>query len=455
MLGVGVVAVVAMVVGEGVAGASPSVVRVESKTATGIGSAFVNRVAVDAAEAVTVKDGTDPLAPSPDSTTCAADSPMAAVLDAASGAAPVRVSKDAGTGKWRIAGIKGLTEPAIQAPATQPAWYWRLFVDQSAVDNGLASAAYQDACTTTVPPGAEVLLYQACGSRTTGCFTGTPLYARIRDGGPYDIAAQTVPGRKAPVVIRTIGDKAPTGATVTTDEGVSAVSLDSGPTYGQAQVAFTEYGPHTIMVAKGDATRPPVRMAVCVSEGNDGFCGSTRTQAPPEIPYTTPSPCATNGHDGLCGTTDTSGPVTHVTNITNKKAFKAKKGPGQVKGTIDVDPNGVKDVQLRLTRTVTVKTKVKVKTKKKTKKPKYRTKTVKRCSAWDDGTLLLQTTKKCGTSAGKWFPTDLSDLRNEFSYSFAMALPRGSYVLEVLSRDENGFKDAPATGRNVLKFTVA
>ena len=454
MLGVGVVAVVATLVGASVASAYASVVRVESRSATTIAAAWVNRVAVDAPAPVTIKDATDPLAPSPETTTCAAASPIAAVL-AATTAAPVRTVKDPVSGTWRISAVKNVAEPEVVPPAAQPAWYWRLYVDQGPVDNGLKSAASQDACNTTVPAGSEVLLYQACGSKTTGCFSGTPLYARIRDGGPYDVDAQTVPGRKAPVLVRTIGDKAPTGATVATDEGASAVSLDTGPIYGQTSVPFTEPGPHTLMVSKGDGTRPPVRMAVCVSEGNDGYCGSIKTQSPPDIPYVTPSPCDTNGHDGLCGTTDTSGPVTHVTNITNNKAFKAKKGPGQVKGTIDVDPNGVRDVRLRLTRTVTVKTKVKVKTKRKTKKPKYKTKTVKRCSAWDDGTLLLETTKKCGTASGTYFAAELSDLRDAFTYSFAMTLPRGSYVLEVVSRDENGFKDAPASGRNVLRFTVA
>lgn len=455
MLGAGGVAmVVAMAVGASSAGAHASVVRVESKAASTIATAWVNRVAVDAAAPVTIKDGSDPLAADPETTTCGADSPVAAVLAAAT-AAPVKTYKDAGTGKWRIAAIKNLTEPAVVPPATQPAWYWRLYVDQGPIDNGLNSAAYQDACSTTVPAGSEVLLYQACGAKTTGCYTGTPLYSRVRDGGPYDIAPQTVPGAKAPVLVRTIVDKGPAGATITTDEGASAVSLDFGPIFGQATVPFTEYGPHTIMVSKGDGSRPPVRTAVCVSEGNDGFCGSTKYQPPPEVPYVTPSPCDTNGHDGLCGTTDTSGPVTHVSNITNKKAFKAKKGPGQIKGTIDVDPNGVQDVRLRLTRTVTVKTKVKVKTKRKTKKAKYRTVTTKRCSAWSDAKLLLVTTKKCGTASGAYFQSDLSDLRNAFTYSFAMALPRGSYVLEVLARDENGAKDAPASGRNVLRFTVA
>jgi hypothetical protein len=98
--------------------------------------------------------------------------------------------------------------------------------------------------------------------------------------------------------------------------------------------------------------------------------------------------------------------------------------------------------------------KVKVKRKGKKAKYKYKTKTVKRCSAWDDGTLLLKTTKKCGPSAGAFFPADISDLRDGFSYSFALTLPRGSYTLEVVARDENGFKDVPTAGRNVLRFTV-
>jgi hypothetical protein len=444
-----VAAMVATLAGAASAGAHGSVVRVESTTATSIGSAFVDRVAVDAPGPVAIKDATDLLDPSPATTTCAADSPVAALI-AALGPTQVRTIRDPANGAWLIASVKGFGEPA-GSPASPPAWYWRLYVDQSPIDHSANTYNAQEACTSSVPAGAEVLVYQACGSKTQGCFSGTPLYARIREGSPYDIAPQTVPGRLAPVVVRTLADLGPAGATVTTDEGARSVALDSGPLFGQTSVGFTNPGPHTIMVSKGDGSRPPVRMRVCVSEGNDGFCGSTRVQAPAEIPYVVPSPCDTNGHDGFCGTSDTSGPVTHVANIINKKVFKAKKGPGQVKGTTDLDPNGVKDVQLRLTRTVTVKTKVKVKTKKGTR---YRTRTVRRCSAWDDGTLLLKTTKRCGTGAGAFFGADLSDLRNEFTYSFALTLPRGSYTLEVVARDENGFKDAPADGRNVLRFTV-
>lgn len=449
-------AMAATLIGAAPAGARTAVVRVESTTATAVESGFVNRVAVDVPGPVTIKDQTDLLAPSPATTTCAADSPVAALITAL-GPTQVRTIKDPASGAWTISAIKGYSQPA-GTPAAPPAWFWRLYVDQHPIDNGAGAYNAQEACTSSVPAGSEVLLYQACGAKTLSCFTGTPLYARVREGGPYDVAPQTVPGRLAPVVVRTLADLGPVGATVTTDEGVRSVSQDTGPLFGQTSVGFTSYGPHTIMVSKGDGSRPPVRVSLCVSEGNDGFCGSARIQAPAEIPYVLPSPCDTNGHDGFCGTPDTSGPVTHVTNIADQKAFKAKKGPGQVKGTIDADPDGVKDVQLRLTRTVSIKTrvKVKVKTEKKSRKPryKYKTRTVRRCSAWDDGTLLLKTTKKCGTSAGAFFQSDLSDLRNEFSYSFALTLPRGSYTLEVVARDENGFKDAPAGGRNVLKFTV-
>jgi hypothetical protein len=426
------------------AAARPVVVRVETRAMGTIASgAFVPRVAVDPTDAVTVNGQT-----------CAATSPLAA-LNAAVGAGNWGVP--GGTNGTAVMTIKGLS------PGASP-WNWVLYVDQHFV-------RADQACSYEVPPGSEVLFYQGCTNTSgSGCYSEGPLYMRIRDGGPYDIAAQTVPGRGAPVVVHLVsltqngGIGPATGATsasVRTDENVVGKSDD--PTkIGEAGISFTGYGPHTIMAFNGPGTRPPVRMNVCVSEGNDGYCGSTKVSPPPEIPYD-PSPCATNGHDGFCGTTDTSGPIAHVTNIRQKQTFKKRKGPGQIKGTIDTDPNGVKDVRLRLTRVTT--TRVAIKTKKKgtarksalvattaKKKAKKRYRTVKRCSVWDDGTALLETAK-CGVKP-KWFQGELSDLRNEFTYSFALTLPAGAYTLEVLATDENGYPDAVTPGRNVVTFTV-
>jgi hypothetical protein len=419
------------------ASAHPSVVRVETKGSNG---AFVPRMAVDPTLPITVHDPAI-ADPATGNATCAPTSPVAAV-NAALGAGQWSGTYDSLAGRFVITSIKGFAQPGV-------GWKWTLYVDQHPVTG-------DEACQFDVPIGSEVLLYPGCtGASVSNCFKDGPLYLRVRDGGPYDIAAQIVPGRGAPVVVRTIGDLAPIGATVATDEGVSSISQPTGPLPGQTGVSFTNPGPHTITAFKGDGSRAPARMDVCVSEGNDGYCGSTRYQPPPDVPYD-PSPCATNGHDGLCGTADTTGPVSHVSNIKHKQKFKKGRGPGKVTGTIDTDPNGVQDVRMRLTRVSTTRVRIKAKkasTRAVAAKAKVRYKTVKRCTTWDEGTALLKTAK-CGTKYGKWFEGELNDLRNGFTYSFAMTLPAGTYTLEVQASDENKFKDLLVAGRSLLTFTV-
>jgi hypothetical protein len=453
-----IVVLAAALVAVSSAAAEPYVVRAETRDMNSIATgAFLPRTAVEAT-AVTITDEALTQPPA----TCPATSPVAALV-AAFG--PTQVKTLYTGGRWVVSKLKGYGPTFPAPPGTMPPWYWRIYVDQHSMDGGAGWAA-GDVCAP--PPysagGSEVLAYQACGSipgPTTQCYSASPLYMRIRDGGPYDLAPQTVPGRGAPVATKVFNDDpqigTPSAALLGTDESTFTpvkVPAAPSPLQGQGAYSFTEYGPHQVIAVAENGSRPPARMAVCVSEGNDGFCGSTKVQPPPEIPYD-PSPCTTNGHDGFCGTIDTSGPITHVTNITQKRVFKPRKGPGQVKGTIETDPNGVQDVKLRLTRVLSVRVKVKAKKKKGSrKKPKARYKTVKRCSAWSDQTALLVTMKKCGAKYAKWWTADLSDLRNEFSYSFAMTLPRGTYTLEVLAADEDGHKDAPEPGRNVLTFTV-
>jgi hypothetical protein len=133
--------------------------------------------------------------------------------------------------------------------------------------------------------------------------------------------------------------------------------------------------------------------------------------------------------------------------------FKKKKGPGRVLGSLAPDPNGVGKVQLRLLRTLKTRVAIKAKKSKSGKKAKKRYRTVTRCWAWDDGTALLETSK-C-TAKPKWAEATLDDTRQNFSYGFAMTLPRGTYTLEVQSQDVHGFPDDPTPGRNILTFTVS
>jgi hypothetical protein len=398
--------------------------------------------------------------------TCAGKS-VAGLLSAATHGnwLPTDASLDAAS--LAIRSIGAATPPPNAAdPSHAPKWV--------AYVNGNLSS---DLCGAALDgPDGAVLLYPWCnGGRSTGatgCFTGGPLWlAPLTDlsfQGTLNVGINVYVNFSAyasPAPDGTGGGgvqggvKGPTAAILTADNGDST-RTDDPNNYGVGSLRYPDRGPgHSVTLTGNDprtsATRVPDRMDICATDGGDGFCGTTRDVGSAFDVDSYPSPCTTNGHDGFCGTTDTSGPVTHVSNITPKKVFKRKRGPGQVKGTIDLDPNGVGRVSLRLTRSVT--TRVLVKTRKRSrsrKKAKKRYRTVKRCTVWNDTTALLQPVKRCGTKYAAWFPADIADLRNAFSYSFAMTLPAGTYTLEVSATDEDGHLDAPAPGRNVLTFTV-
>lgn len=392
---------------------------------------------------------TGPLTKTAGSPTCAADSPAAA-LDAAVGRTGWDGTFDPVTGKLSITTILGVAAPTPPADPTAQ-WRWVAYADQAPV---------ADPCTDKVPPGAEALFFPQCTDRTkpsSTCYTGGVLYGLVGDTGPlYPISPVIVPYYNAPVAVYARlaedGKIGPTiKATATSDEGYVGSTQDERG-FGVASMRFSSGGPHTLTVTQPG--KVPVSVPVCATDGGDGFCGSPKTQPPPQIPYGD-SPCETNGRDGNCGTIDTSGPVTNVTNITQNQGFKKKKAPGQVKGTIALDPASVKDVMLRVTRVSTQRVRVKAKKPKKgQKKPKSRYKTIKRCTVWDDASALFEAAH-CGAKYAKWFPADLDDLVRNFSYDFALTLPPGKYLLEVMSHDLDGHPDDVVVGRTVLTFTVA
>jgi hypothetical protein len=341
--------------------------------------------------------------------------------------------------------------PALNAPT------WSVYV----------SGAYTpDICSQSAADGSEVLAYPQCqgGRSLASCWMSSPLYGQTSRIGPFS-TEQILSASGAPLALLATqatlnstggGLSVATGATFTSDEGIRAVTDDLHGT-GQAALPLNALGPHTITLTGG--THVPDHMEACVTDGQDGYCGTSVPVTTPFVVTDYPSNCTTNGHDGYCGTTDTSGPVATVTNIKDKQVFKKRHGPGQVKGTLATDPNGVGGVQMRLTRTVKTKVKVKVRTRKKSRKGKrakvkYKYKTVTHCTQWNDSQLLLRSMRRCGTKYGTWFAGEVDDPPATFSYSFALTLPAGAYVLEVKAKDQNGYIDAPATGRNVIRFTV-
>jgi hypothetical protein len=425
------------------ASAFPTTVRVEAPTAAG---GLVPRVAVDLDPNATItRPGTA------GDVQCAGDSPIAA-LDQATGGAWSGTGADASS--FAVTKIKnGLDTSMILVNA--PSWVAYIGAARSA-----------SPCTDHVKANTEVLFYPLCATtrRANNCWTAEPMGAHLFDTGNYATAAESVTFGSPLAIYAVQANNGQWGSTstalISTDEGtppiVSNATLRGD---GIGFVNLQNAGPHTITVNAQDGSAPPSRLPVCSTDGGDGWCGTIKDAPPPFVVTNYPSDCQTNGHDGNCGTPDTSGPVATVTNIKDKQVFKKKHGPGQVKGTLSLDPNGVGGLKMRLTRTVRTKVKVKVKSKHKTKKGRrakvrYRYRTVTRCTQWNDATALLQSMRKCGTKYGTWFPGELGDPVSTFSYSFAMTLPAGSYVLEVQASDENRYIDAPAPGRNVIRFTV-
>jgi hypothetical protein len=442
-------------------------VRVETRGGDYPYTSFFDRrlVSVDPA-AGPVADQTAP------SNTCGPDSAIAALQKAVGPNAITFENTDAPTrAAARITKLLGI---GTAAPAATPPT-WEVYAGGVYVSNPCASLSGDYANT-------EVLAYLKCGAGDTrlsnGCFNGTPLMLRLLKESFWPLTAVNSQVSVPVFVFRASqGGVAPaTSAFLSVDRDSKQTLTDQKFLDGSARIDLPDNrGPHTILAqnTNGGVLDVPDRIPVCATDGRDGFCGTTKSDIIPFNVEDFPAPCITNGHDGFCGTTDTSGPVTHVLNIKEKQVFKKKKGPGQIKGTLDEDPNGVGKVRFRLSRQVQgrVAIKAKKKTKKKSrakksdvasaaakkkakKKPKKRYRKITRCSVWNGDTLNIESAKCTKTTTAKWFDMDLNDLRNEFTYGFALTLPAGKYVLEVESTDENGSKDAPAPGRNVLKFTV-
>lgn len=416
--------------------------------------------------------------------TCSARSAIAAVAKAVPANLWTATQDAGGTRLTTIDGHPGTVAGA--QPADLPSWVVYVGGDQVVTD---PCAPLSDTYANT-----DVLVYLKCGTGPKAllfeCFRGEPLILRALKESPFTVDP-IITQFGLPVYVW----RAPGGASwpstgpsqtaqIVTDESNVGVLVDQTFLDGSARILFTNPGPHTVVATDAtsvlDPTKPgevlhvPDRIPVCVTNGADGFCGTTKEQ---QNPFNPPDiPCETNGHDGRCGTVDTSGPVTHVTNIVNRQVFKTKKGPTTVRGTTGIadDPAGLRDIRLRLTRVVVQKVKIKPKKKKrrarkssarassaaaqaaakKKRKPKVRYRKRKVCTYWNEDTLLLERAKKCGPAGGRWWVADLSDLRDTFKSDFALRLPKGTYTLEVQSSDEDGNLDPPEPGRNVITFVV-
>lgn len=422
-------------------------VRIEAKSGT-----LVPRTAVTLPATAVAPGGKDAQG------TCAGNSVIGALQAATGGDWDGTWSSD-GTG-WSIDTIKGIT---AKPGDTQPR-KWLVLVDGVLVNTSLAPSA-SSPCTTILQNQDTVTIYPGCvGATTSGCFTT----------GPLDITAPATagPGANINVLVYetnlvmpldangngTVQRKPSLAATVSGPNGSALTDSIYGT--GVGVLFVSDRGPNVVAAAKGGHV--PDHVSTCVTDGADGFCGTT---VPTPVAFDPYAFCKTTGNDGYCNSPDQIAPVGHIGTPFQAQAFSSGGGPASFSGTVDFDPSQTDFVNLRLMRKRTVKvTKYRTKkvwTTKKVHGKKVRKRVKKRvaykvkktvCSSWSDANSDYKTLKKCDPSTAAKFKAAGAEA---WSYDFTSALPSGAYTLDALAVDGAGNVDSVAElGRNRVTFKV-
>lgn len=362
------------------------------------------QVPVSTAPATVVKDG-DP------AHSCTGTS-VAGALELATGGS--------WNGSWTdgfgygVENILGETYPF--GPAFQGK-YWAFYL------NGVFES--RGVCGVEMAEADRAQLYVLCSGATDGCYAGEPMQLSaprtVAPGTPFDVrlteSATTFGG-------------APDFATTTAVQPAAGAQIAGQTTdaAGNARIQLASRGVAVVTAVKGD--RPPASATVCVTDGADGFCGTTAPGQPgPSQPLTLPAPCATTGNDGLCGTTDTRPPGGSIGSVKEQQRFARGKAPRTLSG-VATDAQGIRRVQLRLTRT-----------------------DGSRCARFDGRRERFVNTTKCGAVNALYFDAGTS---GDWSYLLPSTLTRGRYVLDVRTTDATGNIDRRLErGRNRVVFFVS
>ena len=280
--------------------------------------------------------------------------------------------------------------------------YFALYVNGRVADTG--------ACGTELQDGDDVLFYVACAGTTAGCFAEEPLFATAprtaAPGRPFTVRVQEA--------TTTYGGPPDFTATktLTPAQGASVNGTTTGAE-GTASIALAARGPQLVTVTKGG--RPPERVPVCVTDGADGFCGTTAPGgAAPPAQAAAPAAVSTVVR-------------ARFTSVREGQVFPRGGGPAFLRGTVTAPGRGIDRVRIRLTRN-----------------------DGGRCFTLDPRTER-QKRIRCGAKHGIWI--DLGD-RAQWEYQVPFTTPRGRYVLDVQVRDRAGRVSRLERGGTRVVFRV-
>lgn len=345
------------------AGPANVTVRVEGEAQT-----LVPRSAVRTNDAPVAQDG---------SNSCPGTSALGALSQAVAGDF---------SGSWHpsfgflLERIKGETRTA---PAgADPAPYWSFWVNYAYQSKGL--------CQTEVQEGDDVLVFADCFSGTGKCASmSSPL--RIA-GVPPTVA----PG--SPVTVKLEEFSVDFGTGTTSAEPAEDVTIRAaGQTVttgadGSAQLSFSAPGAVSIEASKPGRVRTAA--ITCVTNGNDGSCGS-------QLP-----------RDAVLGTErpdDRTAPVASFSRLRNGRVFKRANAPRRIRGKVTPDPSGLQSVRLSILR-----------------------KAGDRCWTFDGASERFERHGCGGRSSFR-----IGD-RQRFSYLLPGRLPKGRYTIRAVAIDNAG-----------------
>ncbi len=262
-------------------------------------------------------------------------------------------------------------------------------------------------CGVEMAPGDQVLLFVECeGSECppnpTPLEIEAPATVNVGEATTVTVKQYNATGEASPAV----------GANII--GGGAGASTDS---QGHATLKFFDVGTDTLRVSGASGGPPAVRTeaAICVHNGNDGTCGTTRSGIPnvntgPSIVHVIPA----------VGNTVTGG------GVENGHRYSRRKGPRILKGLVQVPADGtLREIRISLQR----------------RKGKH-------CTVFS-GTKETFVRARCG--ATRFFSVGGAE---SFSYLLPASLPPGRYVYDVEAIDGTGNATRLVPGVSHVVFYV-
>ncbi len=309
--------------------------------------------------------------------------------------------------QYGVETIKGVNYPFGPAYTGK---YWSLYL------NGYSASA--GICGISLQQGDSLVVAAVNDTDANGLLDLSGVPATVAPGVSFDVTVKRFATSygPAPDYLTVNGEEPAAGVTVSGGGVTNTTGAD-----GKASLTFTARGPVGIRASKTGEVRSATE-TVCVTDGADGYCGTTKPGDPAPTPVTPPPAPDLVAALGTLGS------------IGEQQRFARGKAPRELTGSVDGEASGIKEIRLRLTR-----------------------RNGKRCDRFDAGRERWVKMTRCGAEKGSFF--SVGD-RTPWSYLLPQALTKGRYVLDtqVVDRAGNVTRGAtrgkPGEARNRVVFHV-